>query len=224
MADLVMQDSGILDFPKLFKKDETSDSYTAIILLDSENEVKRIADAIQDAIKRGVTEPGRDSDGKKTAPPFAGHDPADKTWLATLSLPLKNGDTEAFSTSSKHAGKLRKDVNPEFAGRWYLKVSTNTDMAAEGLLVDTQRKPLTSRDLHSGVLVRAKIWFIPWTFQGRSGVKALLTALVKTADGELTTKDGTVVYSAADADPFAGFNLPAADDTADEGPFAGMGI
>lgn len=218
MADYIMTEPGVLDFANgLFTARD--DKYSCYILIDKttpegQAEAKRIGQAIMDAIRTGVTDGGKDRDGKPRPAPLAGLDPDDPEQVRRLTLPLKDGDTDTF-TQGEHQGGLRKDQYPEFAGHWFMKLSAgNHRMVDEQLVRDTNNRPLTRSEVYSGNKVRAAIWFNAYSINGRKGIVPRLTAL-------LVTDPGTPLVERSNGDPFAGFNLPK-QDAAD--PFAAMGV
>lgn len=226
MADYYMQAPGILDYPHLFKPGRGG-KYEATILIEDKEETARIMAAIKEAIKDGVTTGGKDANGNPTPAPFAGYDPDDKTFLSRLILPLKNGDTDVFQRGA-HKGELRKSVNPEFAGRFFVKATRKDSPAGANRLLDLSNG---ERDSHpqagafrSGDLVCGAFWFRPYSKDGDMGVQAYLTSLVKVKSGTLKTVTGETVYEPGDTDPFAGFNLPGMTDGAASDPFAGFGL
>lgn len=123
-------------------------------------------------------------------------------------IPLRDGD-----------GKVKGDKYKEYAGRRFFNASSKADETHGPVpAVDMNRQPLTSTTLYSGALVRARVWFVVYTQNG-FGVRAQLSAVVKTGDGE-RLGGGTF-------DPLDGFGLPdeptaSTDAPKNEDPFDGV--
>lgn len=228
MADYVMTTPGVVDFPHLFRPGQGGKyGVTLLIPKDSKGqaEAQSITGAILEAIRDGVTRSGgTNDDGSKRPAPFAGHNPEDKEWIRTLNLPLKDGDTDVYMRGA-NKGKLRKDVNKEFAGHWFVQLSTKQNPSAtdpqigRSRLIDIRTKnDLTQQDVYSGCKGRAKIWFKPYNREGELGVSASLVAFVKTDDGE------PIAPPTGSSDPFSGFGFELPGKGAADGsdPLAGM--
>ena len=247
MSDLILPEPAIATFVHLFKP-SMNDKYELTLLIDKKPgtetvdgvdrtvetsaDYRAIQQAVMAAIKQGCTEEcGYDPKTKAKFVPFAGKDPNNPAFVKTLQLPLKDGDTDRF-TRGEHNGELRKDVYPEFAGRYFIRLTTSKDLAhaqdpetgaERSLLVDFHTgRPLTMQQLYAGCWVRANIWFSPYVVNGNMGIKAVVNAVVKTGDG-------TPLFTMEDRDPLKGFNMPAP--TADTGgadtmgdAFAAMGV
>ena len=128
--------------------------YSTVLLIPKTDKVtiKALRDAQQAALEAGrVTK-------------FGGKIPP--AWQDTI----HDGDTEADL-----------DQNPEYAGHYYLSVSSKTRPG----IVDGNVQPiLDTTEVYSGCIARASINCFPYTFSGKKGVSFGLNHVQKLADGE----------------------------------------
>ena len=219
MVDYVTGTPGMLDFANGLIR-AMDDKYSAYILFDKNDpaqaeEFRTITRKVMETIKEGTTREGRDANGAKTAPPFAGRNPDDPAFVKMLHMPFGDGDTAVFA-SGEHAGQPRSEVNKEFAGHWFVKVSTRTNLLEEGRIIDPHRTPVKASDLYAGNMVRVRLWLQAYKAdRGGMGVTARLVSMV-------VTDPGAPLFDRADSDPFAGFDLP--DENGANDPFSGMGV
>lgn len=109
------------------------------------------------AAQKAALESGKDSK-------FGGKIPTN--WKNTI----KDGDEDADL-----------DRNPEFAGHWYLSVSSKTRPG----IVDKDLNPiLDSTEVYSGCYARVSINCFPYTAKGNKGVSFGLNHVQKLADGD----------------------------------------
>lgn len=242
MADLILKNPAVATYIHLFKPGDDG-KYTVTLLFDKQDpaqmeSVQQIAAAITDLITRGTTEEiGWNSEAKAKVIPFPGGNANDPNFIKTLALPLKDADTYVLR-QGQNAGKTRAEVKPEFAGKYYMQLSTTKDLThqtdAEGhpisYLVDASQgvagPALTTATLYPGAMVKPNIWLSPYP-AGKNhgaGISANLQALIKTGDG-------TPLIDLDARNPLTGFNLPTANgakpgtsDTPSANPLAAMGI
>lgn len=185
--------------------------YSAELIWDKNDpgfkaELERMDQAFKDAYEQGRTRSYTNRNGQQVNPPFQGmpEHPADLSALG-IQLPIRDADTYVIR-NGQNAGRIRAQVNPEYQGKAYMRVSTRRDLAAENALLDEQsRRPLDRGSLYSGALVRVKLWLTAYVGNdGSRGIKPTLIAVLKTGDG-------TPLVDRVDTDPFSGFGLTPVD-------------
>lgn len=211
MADFVFKHPVIADFVHLTKPDDQG-NYSMVLLIDKntpegQETINDVQKGINEAVEYAFTQ----------GQPLAGFDP--KTTIPTLINPLKDGDKDLY-TKGAHAGHLRKEIHPEFEGKMFLLAKTQKSLLEKpNGIFDTQRQPVATKDLYSGMLVRPIIWFASYNKGGNRGIRAILNYVLRTGDGERLTP------VAPEFDPFAAFGLPEPDgEGGATNAFAAMGI
>jgi len=134
--------------------------YSVMLLIPKTDKetIKKIKAAQEAAIEAGL----------KTK--FGGKKPAN------LKTNLRDGDTE-----ENDAGDLIKDERPEYAGHYFMNVSSKT---RPGVVDITKNEILDSSELYSGCYGRASINFFAYNTAGNKGVSAGLNHVQKLADGD----------------------------------------
>lgn len=207
-AEVIFPHPAVVDFPHVFSVDPSNGKYACTFLFDKDTEegketIRANMQAIFNAVKRGFV---------KGAFSVPGIDPTDtKTFDDKVKEFMRLKDFH----NPIHDGAAKAEKNPEFTNRWYVKATSKpSDEHPSVPAVDMERTPLTSATLYSGALAKAKIWYAPYSNNNGFGVTAILSAIVKTGDGER-------LAGFAPSDPLDGFGLPDDEPKSDD-PFEGI--
>ena len=207
-AEVIFPHPAVVDFPHVFSVDPSNGKYACTFLFDKDTEegketIRANMQAIFNAVKRGFVK------GTFSVP---GIDPTDtKTFDDKVKEFMRLKDFH----NPIHDGAAKAEKNPEFTNRWYVKATSKpSDEHPSVPAVDMKRTPLTSATLYSGALAKAKIWYAPYSNNNGFGVTAILSAIVKTGDGER-------LAGFAPSDPLDGFGLPDGEPKSDD-PFEGI--
>ena len=114
-----------------------------------------------------------------------------KKMRAAQRVALENGKSSHFNgkipnqwTDTIHDGdeEADLDVNPEYAGHWYLTVSSKTKPGIVDKLVNPILDPT---EVYSGCYARVSLNAFPYSVQGNKGVSFGLSHVQKISDGEM---------------------------------------
>jgi hypothetical protein len=160
-----------LSFVRLFEPvamkdgDEPKYSVTAIIPKSDTKTIEAIKAAIQAAAEAGAQKH------------FGGRVPTN------VNHTFKDGDTE-----TDDLGELKNIKYPEYAGSYYIRLSTKY----RPKVLDINRQEiLDPTEVYSGMYGKVSMTFFAYSGDGRRGVSAVLNNVLKTRDGEPLTSQLT---------------------------------